>query len=53
MIGMKIGYAEREVAHMYFGKWCDLFEEYKKLHNFEVSRTLFKAAEKERSLMDL
>lgn len=53
VIGMKIGYAEREVAHMYFGKWCDLFEEYKKLHNFEVSRTLFKAAEKERSLMEL
>ena len=49
---MEIGYREREVAHMYFGKWCDLFEEYKKMHNIRMKRMMF-TEKKVESLMDL
>lgn len=51
-IGMQVGYREPELAHMYFGKWCDLFEEYKKMHNFKVKRMIFEE-KKEVSLLDL
>lgn len=37
---------------MYFGKWCDLYEEYQKFHNFEAQRGVFKE-KKEVSLLDL
>lgn len=50
---MEIGYNEKEISRMYFGKWCDLFEEYKKLYNFKLKKYLFKEEEKEVSLMDL
>ena len=26
---------------MYFGKWCDLFDEFKKLHNITMKRQIF------------
>lgn len=52
LIGMKIGYSEAEIAKMYFGKWCDMFEEYQKFYNFEIKRGLFEE-KKEVSLMDL
>ena len=51
-IGMKIGYREWEIAHMYFGKWCDLFEEFKHMHNIEMRRQIFEK-QKVTSLMDL
>lgn len=51
-IGMKIGYTEREVAHMYLGKWCDLFEEFKKMHNVEMRKQVYEK-QKATSLMDL
>nr|DAE84199.1 MAG TPA: hypothetical protein [Caudoviricetes sp.]DAM37464.1 MAG TPA: hypothetical protein [Caudoviricetes sp.] len=49
---MDIGYSEKEVAHMYYGKWCDLFEEWKNMHNIRMKRMVFEE-EKVQSLMDL
>lgn len=51
-MGMEIGYREQEIAHMYLGKWCDLFEEYKKMHNIRMQRMIF-TEKKVQSLMDL
>lgn len=51
-MGLQIGYSEREIAHMYLGKWCDLYEEYKKLHNIRMKRLTFDE-KKEVSLLDL
>ena len=51
-VGMEIGYREKEIAHMYLGKWCDLFEEYKKMHNIRMQRMIF-TEKKVQSLMDL
>ena len=51
-VGMDIGYSEKEVAHMYYGKWCDLFEEWKNMHNIRMKRMVFEE-EKVQSLMDL
>ena len=51
-VGMEIGYREQEIAHMYLGKWCDLFEEYKKMHNIRMQRMIF-TEKKVQSLMDL
>ncbi len=47
-----MGYTESEISGMYFGKWCDLYEEYKKLYNFKTTRCLYQD-KKEVSLMDL
>ena len=51
-IGMRIGYSEREIAHMYLGKWLDLYEEFKKMHNICMKRSVFEE-KKVASLMDL
>lgn len=40
-MGLQMGYKEKEIAHMYFGKWYDLFQEFKKWHNFKAKRNLF------------
>lgn len=53
LMGMEIGYTEKEISRMYFGKWCDLFEEYKKFYNFKMKKCLFEEEKKEVSLMDL
>lgn len=37
---------------MYFGKWCDLFEEWRKMHNTRMKRMVFEE-KKTQSLMDL
>ena len=50
---MQIGYTEREIGHMYFGKWCDLFEQYKKMHNIKMQRGLFEEPKKVVSLFDV
>ena len=52
LIGMEIGYSEQEIARMYFGKWCDMYEEYQKLYNFKTRKCLFEE-KKEVSLLDL
>lgn len=47
-----MGYSESEISRMYFGKWCDLYEEYKKMYNFKAAHCLYKE-KKEVSLLDL
>jgi hypothetical protein len=49
---MQIGYSEKEVAHMHFGKWCDLFEKFKYMHNMRVKQGIFEER-KIGSLVDL
>lgn len=41
LIGMKIGYTEKEIAHMHFGKWCELYEAFQNMHNLEMNRGIF------------
>lgn len=50
---MDIGYAEKEVGRMYYGKWADLYFEWKRLHNIRVQRMYFKNAEEAKTLMDI
>lgn len=38
---------------MYYGKWCGLFEQYKKMHNIRMKRATFEEPKKEVSLLDL
>lgn len=49
---MRIGYTEKEISHMYLGKWSDLYEEFKKMHNITMKRQIFEEKKVE-SLMDL
>jgi hypothetical protein len=49
---MQMGYREREVAHMYFGKWADMFEEFKRMHNIRMRRMVFEE-KKVMSMLDL
>lgn len=48
-----MGFSEINVKQMYFGKWSDLFQEYKKLHNFRMKKYLFEEEKKPVSLLDL
>lgn len=50
---MKIGYTEKEISRMYYGKWYEMFQHFKWYHNFTMKKYLFKEPEKEVSLMDL
>ena len=54
-IGMnRLGFPERAVWQMTFGKWADLFEQYKMVYNFEAKNLLFDTDEKQQaSLFDL
>ena len=53
MCGLQIGYREYELAHMYFGKYLDIYAEWKKLHNIRMERNIFREEEQQKSLMDL
>ena len=48
-----MGYREDDIAHMYLGKWLDMFAEWKKLHNIRMKRMLFTEAPREVSLMEM
>ena len=50
---MDAGYTEREVGRMSFGKWQDLYFEWKRLHNMRMERLVFKGTEEAHSLMEL
>ena len=51
-VGMQIGYRESEIAHMYYGKWFELFRQFKFYHNVKMKRATFEQKKVE-SLMDL
>ena len=40
-IGMQMGYTEKEISRMYFGKWNDMFVHFKWYHNFRAKRCIF------------
>lgn len=46
----KFGFTYDQVGRMYMGLWYDLFEIYKKQHNFEMKRGLYKVEEPVSSL---
>lgn len=50
---MQIGYKEKEIAHMHWGKWCDLFDKYKYMHNMKMKKVIFEEQKIVSSLMDL
>lgn len=50
---MKMGYTEKQIGRMYFGKWCDLFDVYKTIHNMEATKTTYELPKKEISLTEL
>jgi len=50
---MQIGYREEEIAHMYFGKWCDLFIQFRKMHNIRMRKGLFEEPKQIVSLLDI
>lgn len=51
-MGIQMGFSEKEIAHMYIGKWMDLFEHFKWFHNFKAKKALF-TDNQPASLMDL
>lgn len=53
MIGLQIGYTEKEIGRMSFGKWCDLFEAFRNYYNMRVKQIPFKLPEKAVSVLDL
>ena len=44
---------KNEIRYMYFGEWSDLFDEYKKIYNFEVKKMLFRTEEEKVSMLDM
>lgn len=54
-LGMnKLGFTYRQVKHMYFGFWADLYEMFKKQYNFEKKQMIYVLQDNERvSLLDL
>ncbi len=51
-MGVQMGFTEKEISRMYLSKWDELFDQFKKYHNFKMQRGLFKA-QKVASLLDL
>ena len=43
----KMGIPQREAELLTFGKWLDIFHEYKSIYNFETKRMLYKDIEDE------
>ena len=41
-VGLQIGYTEREVAHMYYSKWVEMFKQFKKHHNMIIKKVGWK-----------
>lgn len=52
----KFNYHEKEIYLMQIGKWMELFEIYKSIHNFETMKNLYETdapEEKKASVFDL
>lgn len=53
-VGMtKFNYTETEVGHLYYGKWVDLFECYKKDHNATVRKMTYEEERQKVSLLSI
>lgn len=51
-VGLQVGYTEKEVKHMYYGKWSEMFRNFRKMHNITIKKELF-MEKKIESLIDL
>lgn len=49
----RLGFTYAQVGHLYFGEWLELFEAFKKQHNFEMRRMLYGRAEEEEPISSL
>ncbi len=50
----RLGFTYRQVGHLYFGLWVDLYEMFKKQYNFEKRKMIYVLQDNERvSIMDL
>lgn len=49
----RMGFTYRQVRQLYFGLWCDLFSIYKRQHNFETKRALYRIGEEEEPVSSL
>lgn len=52
-MGMQMGFSEKEIRHMYWGKWFDLFYFYQKSHDFKTDKKKFEEKEEITSLSEL
>lgn len=52
-MGLQMGFTKNEIRYMYFSEWSDLFDEYKKIYNFEVKKMLFRTEEEKVSMLDM
>ena len=52
-IGLKIGYKEEEVRHMYFGKWSMLYKQFQMQWNMQMKKMLYAEKQEEISTLDL
>lgn len=48
---MQMGFSYKEAWRLEFGRWSDLFETYKKIHNLQVTQTVFPEPRKVESIM--
>lgn len=44
-IGLRMGLTYKEVQHLRYGKWYDLFEDFKTLYNFEIKKNIYKTSD--------
>lgn len=51
----RLGFTYQSAKYLYFGKYIDLFEAFKRVYNFETSRMLYKIEEEKKvtSLLEL
>lgn len=53
-IGMnRLGFTYRQVGQLYFGAWSDLFDVYKKQHNFVIKKGLYRIPEEDEPVSSL
>lgn len=46
-----MGFSYQEVGRLYYGKWSDLFETYKKIYNMQIQQMIFQEPRKVESIM--
>lgn len=51
--GIRMGLGENDVAHMYYGKWSQLFTRYRREWNMRIKGMIYAEPEEEKSVLDL
>lgn len=52
-IGLRIGLRKEEVAHMYYGRWSRLFDQYRHEWNMKMKQMVYAEQESESSVLSL